>query len=224
MHSVLAFLDQLKANNNRDWFQAHKAEYEHARLTYQQAVQFLLNALAVTDSELLGLEAKDCCYRIYRDIRFSHDKTPYKTYFGAYLAKGGRKSSRAGYYFHLEADRCFLVGGLWCPEPEPLKIVRQSIYENEEELIEIMEQPNFKSTFGDFDREDMLKRMPAAYLHANVRQPDWLKLKSFVVSRKVDQAYFYKADWKTDALATFQQVYPLNRFLNYALDEAMDHV
>lgn len=217
---IIDFLDRLKNNNNRDWFLAHKDEYEQARLAYHQVVQQLLDQLTLVDSELLGLEAKDCTYRIYRDIRFSHDKTPYKTYFGAYMARGGRKSPRAGYYLHIDGDSSFLVGGLWCPEPEPLKIVRQSIYDNEDELIEIMHQPDFKAIFGDFDQEGMLKRMPNAFLNVSCRHPEWLRLKSYVVIRKVDKTFFRQKDWLSQSLETFTLAYPLNKFLNYALDEA----
>lgn len=218
--SIIDFLDRLKNNNNREWFLEHKSEYEQARLAFHEHIQQLLNQLVLIDSELQGLEAKDCTYRIYRDIRFSHDKTPYKTYFGAYMARGGRKSARAGYYLHLDGDNSFLVGGLWCPEPEPLKIVRQSIFDNEDELMEIMSTNDFKTTFGDFDQDDILKRMPTAYLSATCQHPEWLRLKSYVVSKKVNKEFFTAKDWQAEALYTFTQAYPLNRFLNYALDEA----
>lgn len=218
--AIIDFLDRLKTHNNREWFQEHKDEYEKARLSFHLIVQEFLNQLVKTDAELLGLEAKDCTFRIYRDIRFSHDKTPYKTYFGAYMARGGRKSPRAGYYLHVDGDSSFLVGGLWCPEPEPLKIIRQSIYENEDELIETMDQPQFQSTFGDFDQEGILKRLPNAYVQAERKRLEWLRLKSYVVMRRIDKQYFAQKDWISQSIETLTLTYPLNQFLNYALDEA----
>ena len=217
---ALKFLGELRENNQREWFAAHKAAYEEARAVFEHSVQKLLKGLSELDSELTGLEAKDCVFRIYRDVRLSHDKSPYKTHFGAYLARGGRKSARAGYYVHWEEGKSMLVGGLWCPEPEPLKIVRQSVFDNEDELIDIFENKSFSAHFQDFDRDDMLKRMPTAFLNVSCKRPEWLKLKSFVVVEGKEDAFFQQNDWEQQALQTLSAAYPLNHFLNYSLDEA----
>ena len=112
MKDILTYLTRLRENNNREWFQAHKEEYDRLRPIFIDKVQQLIDRIAQFDDEIAGLEAKSCMYRIYRDIRFSPDKTPYKTYMSAYMAKGGRKSLRAGYYFHLEPGNCMISGGM----------------------------------------------------------------------------------------------------------------
>ena len=100
---IMQFLTELKQNNNREWFQANKNRYDSLRKGFIDEVQQLIDRIALFDPEIAGLEAKDCLFRIYRDIRFSPDKTPYKIHFAAYMAScGGRGSERGGYYIHLE--------------------------------------------------------------------------------------------------------------------------
>lgn len=118
MKEILDYLSRLRENNNREWFQAHKEEYDRLRPLFVEKIQELIQQISQFDEDIVGLEAKNCMYRIYRDIRFSPDKTPYKSYMSAYMAKGGRKSLRAGYYFHFEPGNCLLSGGVWCPEPK----------------------------------------------------------------------------------------------------------
>ena len=120
---IIQFLTELRQNNNREWFQANKSRYDFLRKVFIDEVQQLIDRIALFDPEIAGLEAKDCLFRIYRDIRFSPDKTPYKIHFAAYMAScGGRGSERAGYYIHLEPGGCLLSGGVWCPPPALLKI------------------------------------------------------------------------------------------------------
>ena len=125
---IMQFLTELKQNNNREWFQANKNRYDSLRKGFIDEVQQLINRIALFDPEIAGLEAKDCLFRIYRDIRFSPDKTPYKIHFAAYMAScGGRGSERGGYYIHLEPGGCLLSGGIWCPPPALLKALRKDI-------------------------------------------------------------------------------------------------
>src|SRR5687768_16744933 len=118
---TLTFLKALKKNNNKPWFDAHRAEYEAARIDFRNFIQLVIDALQKKDTTITGLTARDCLFRINRDIRFSKDKTPYKSNFGASIKRGGRKSGFAGYYFHCEPGASFIGGGLWMPEAEPLK-------------------------------------------------------------------------------------------------------
>lgn len=145
---IIQFLTELRQNNNREWFQANKDRYDALRKGFIDEVQQLIDRIALFDPEIAGLEAKDCLFRIYRDIRFSPDKTPYKIHFAAYMAScGGRGSERAGYYIHLEPGGCLLSGGVWCPPPALLKALRKDIYENIEDFVAIMEKPAFKKTY-----------------------------------------------------------------------------
>ena len=133
---LFQFLSELRLHNNREWFQANKPRYDLLHRQFIEVVQELINRMTLFEPELAGLTPKDCIFRIYRDIRFSPDKTPYKTHFGAYIAAyGGRKSEYAGYYLHLEPGASMLAGGVWCPPPALLKLFRKDIYENIEFLL-----------------------------------------------------------------------------------------
>ena len=114
---IISFLSELQKNNNRVWFQENKERYDGLRQLFIQDVQKLIDRISLFDPEVSGMEAKDCLFRIYRDIRFSPNKLPYKSHFAAYIARGGRSSDRGGYYIHIEPGNCMLSGGIWCPEP-----------------------------------------------------------------------------------------------------------
>ena len=219
---ILRFLRALSANNHREWFQAHKAEYDALRLAFIDEVQQLIHRIALFDPEVVGLEAKNCLYRIYRDIRFSPDKTPYKNHFAAYIALGGRSSLRGGYYFHLEPERCLLSGGVWCPAPALLKQLRRDIYDHMEEFVDILEQPAFKRYFPGLDGES-LKRMPVGY-PADCPHGDLLRHKDFCVVTQLDEAFFSRPDWLEQTAAIFALLAPFNRFLNYTVDEYLGGV
>ena len=219
---ILRFLRALSANNHREWFQAHKAEYDALRLAFIDEVQQLIHRIALFDPEVVGLEAKNCLYRIYRDIRFSPDKTPYKNHFAAYIALGGRSSLRGRYYFHLEPERCLLSGGVWCPAPALLKQLRRDIYDHMEEFVDILEQPAFKRYFPGLDGES-LKRMPVGY-PADCPHGDLLRHKDFCVVTQLDEAFFSRPDWLEQTAAIFALLAPFNRFLNYTVDEYLGSV
>lgn len=182
-----------------------------------------MDRIALFDPEIAGLEAKDCLFRIYRDIRFSPDKTPYKIHFAAYMAScGGRGSERAGYYIHLEPGGCLLSGGVWCPPPALLKALRKDIYENIEDFVAIMEKPAFKKTYPTMEGE-VLKRMPAGY-PSDFKYDEILRHKDFsVVSYKPDE-FFFEPDWMDKAVEDFKLLYPFNQFLNYTVDEYLGRV
>ena len=219
---ILAFLRALSANNHREWFQAHKAEYERLRQAFTDEVQQLINRISLFDAEITGLEAKNCLYRIYRDIRFSPDKTPYKNHFAAYIALGGRGSLRGGYYFHLEPERCLLSGGIWCPAPPLLKQLRRDIYDHIEEFADILENPLFKRYFLGLDGES-LKRMPTGY-PTDTPYGDILRHKDFCVVTQQPETFFSQPDWMEQTAAIFELLLPLNRFLNYTVDEYLGRI
>lgn len=215
---ILQFLTELRQNNNREWFQANKDRHDALRLTFIDEVQQLINRISLFDPDIAGLEAKDCLFRIYRDIRFSPDKTPYKTHFAAYMSScGGRGSERSGYYIHLEPGNCLLSGGVWCPPPALLKKLRQDIYDHIDEFVAILEEPTFKKTFPTMEGE-VLKRMPAGY-PADFKYDAILRHKDFSVAANKPDAFFSAPDWMEQSVDCFKLLLPFNRFLNYTVDE-----
>ncbi len=214
---TFAFLKALKKNNNRDWFNEHKSEYENAKDNVLGFIQELVVAFSTFDSSLRGLEAKDCLFRIYRDTRFSKDKTPYKTNLGASINAGGKKSMGPGYYVHLEPGGSFIAGGIWMPPADEVKKIRQEIDYNGKDLKKILTKPSFKKAFGGLSREHALKTAPKGYPkdHPDI---ELLKLNSFIVWKNVsDKDILGPKSIKT--LTTLgKEMKPLMDFLKTALD------
>lgn len=219
---IIQFLKELSANNNREWFQANKDRFDVLHKAFLEEVQLLINRIALFDPQVAGLEAKDCQFRIYRDLRFSPDKTPYKIHFAAYMAQGGRSSERAGYYIHLEPGACMLSGGVWCPPPKLLKMLRQDIYDHIDEFVGIIEKPSFKKTYPVMEGE-VLKRMPAGY-PADFKYDEIMKHKDFCFSSMKPDEFFMQPDWVDQAVKCFEELLPLNNFLNYTVDEYLGRV
>ncbi|MDO8316215.1 MAG: DUF2461 domain-containing protein [Flavobacterium sp.] len=215
---TLQFLDDLKANNNRDWFLENKKRYEAFKKDYQQLVADLLDAMKPLDPSLEMLEVKNCTFRINRDIRFSKDKTPYKSHLGIWLSSGAKGLNRSGYYIHLEKGASFIAGGLYCPESEDLKKIRKEIAYFHDDLEAILEEKDFKREFGDFDRneKDTLKNPPRGY---DKEHPaiELLKLKSFESSQKIEFSAAAKKDFVAVMSRKLIALKPLNDFINRAL-------
>jgi len=218
MKELFEFLRELRENNNREWFKANKSRYDVLLKAHVGIVQQLIDRTAAFDPEIAALDAKSCIYRIYRDIRFSNDKTPYKTHFGAYMTGfGGRTSSYGGYYLHIEPDNSFVSGGVWQPEPKMLKQLRLDIYHNIEEFIDILGNDKFKRTFGELEGEK-LQRMPDGFPKDSPYE-SIIKNKSFVVSALKSEAFFYSDNWMDEVVENFKMLYPFNQFLNYTIRE-----
>ncbi|MFV5703730.1 DUF2461 domain-containing protein [Flavobacterium sp. XS2P12] len=215
---TLQFLDDLKANNNRDWFLENKKRYEAVKNDYQQLVADLLDAMKPMDPSLEMLEVKNCTFRINRDIRFSKDKTPYKSHLGIWLSSGAKGLNRSGYYIHLEKGASFIAGGLYCPEAEDLKKMRKEIAYFHDDLEAILEEKNFKKEFKDFDRNEKntLKNPPRGYEKEHPAI-EFLKLKSFESSQRIDISAASKKDFVTVMSKKLIALKPLNDFINRAL-------
>ncbi len=178
-------------------------------------VDHLILNIKSFDPSLGDLTAKQAMFRIYRDVRFSKDKTPYKTFFGAYMAPGGRKSDKAGYYVHLSADDSFAGGGSHTPVGENLKKVRSEIYYNLDEFEGIINEPSFKNTFGDLKGEK-LKRPPQGF-PKDFKGIELLKLKDFTIFQRFDEKEVVKPDFDQQVLGLFREMKPFNDFMNRAL-------
>lgn len=217
--NLLRFLNELNDNNNREWFTQNKNWYDQVRKIFEQISKDLILEISKFDAEIKHVEAKDCIFRIYRDTRFSHDKTPYKTHFGVFIAAaGGRKSQRAGYYLHLDPTGCFVASGVWCPEPNLLKALRQSVFDNIEELNSIRFHSDFQKYFNTFFEEDKLKNVPKGF-PKDFQEAELLKLKHYLVKYDIDDAIIKSDDFVTKISEILKQAYPFNEFLNYTVDE-----
>jgi uncharacterized protein (TIGR02453 family) len=214
--NTLAFLEGLAGNNNKPWFEANKDAYEGAKADFEHFVAEILAGLATSEPGFLEQKAKDCIFRIYRDVRFSKDKSPYKANFGAYFSKGGKKFNGAGYYFHLDPGKSFAGGGLWMPEPEILKKVRQEIDYNFGEFQSIIENATFKKLFGTI-RGEQLKKVPQGYDSTNPAA-ELLKFKSFTVSNTVGDVELLQSGIIGHCLEVYGAMRPLLDFLNRAVD------
>lgn len=215
----LDFLAQLAVNNNRDWFQSHKDWYTEAYAQFLAFSEQYVARLAEVDDTLLGLQAKDCIWRIYRDVRFSADKRPYKEWFGVFpAAKGGKKSLHGGYYVHIQPGHCMFAAGIWSPTPELLKTLRKEIWANYDEVEGIMAQPEFQRYFTDFDTDDMLKKVPQGF-DTDFVHADWLKRKSFTFSTPLTDTQVCAPDFMDRIIRIATAAKPLNDFLNYTFEQ-----
>ena len=215
---TLQFLDDLKVNNNRDWFLDNKKRYEAFKKDYQLLVADLLDAMKPLDPSLEILEVKNCTFRINRDIRFSKDKTLYKSHLGIWLSSGAKGLNRSGYYIHLENGSSFIAGGLYCPEANDLKKMRKEIAYFHEDLEAILNEKEFKKEFNDFDRDEKntLKNPPRGYEKEHPAI-DLLKLKSFESSQKINFSTAGTKDFVTTVSKKLILLKPLNDFINRAL-------
>ncbi|MDI6034060.1 DUF2461 domain-containing protein [Flavobacterium sp. LB2P84] len=215
---TLQFLDDLKANNNRDWFLENKKRYEAVKKEYQQLVGDFLDVMKPLDPSLEMLEVKNCTFRINRDIRFSKDKTPYKSHLGVWLSSGAKGMNRSGYYIHLEKGASFIAGGLYCPEAVDLKKMRKEIAYFHDDLEAILNEKDFKREFKDFDRneKDTLKNPPRGYEKEHPAI-EFLKLKSFECSQRIDFSEVTKKDFVATMSKKLITLKPLNDFINRAL-------
>lgn len=214
---ILNFLAQLQENNNKAWMDAHRAEYQEARQTLLDLTEQLIQSMEKIDSTLASLKPANCIFRINRDIRFSKDKSPYKTNMGIYLSAGGKNGTYAGYYLHLQPNnQSFIAGGLYQPTPEILKNVRQEIDYNGADLEAIVSTKKFKDLFGSLQGEK-LQRVPKGYDETNPYS-EWLKLKSFLAMHPLSDAAVSQPTLLNDIFQVLQALVPLIQFFNQAMN------
>lgn len=217
---TLKFLRDLAKNNQKAWFDEHRDEYDHARQNYAGVVSRLIDKLSVIDPEIKDIEASKAIFRQNRDIRFSKNKTPYKTNFGASIKKGGKKSPFAGYYFHIEpGGRSFAGGGLWMPEAESLRKIRQEIDYNLEEFTAIIQAKAFVKHYGSLEStpETMLVNLPRGYQKDNAAG-SYLKYKSIIATRMLEDSELTKPGLVKSIEASFKALEPLISFLNRGIE------
>ena len=214
---IFQFLKELSLNNNREWFNDHKDDYLKAQAEFENLLTAIIQRISLFDDEIVGIQAKDCTYRIYRDVRFSQDKSPYKLHFGGYINGKGKKSEHCGYYVHLQLGYCLLAGGSLCPPPDILKALRQSVYDNIDEYRSIVEDPAFKKYFPVIG-ENFLKTAPKGF-PKDFKYIDYLKPKEFICSYQVPDEFFLDEKMIDNVADAFKQLKRFSDFTNYTIDE-----
>ena len=215
MHEVLAFLRQLAINNDRTWFKAHKEQYDAVRIPWEQDMERLIGLVAAYDPHARGLNIKDSVYRIYRDIRFSNDKRPYKDYFSGVIGRGGRHTLQSCYYVHFGVQELMLCGGIWQPEKALLDQLRGLIDAEADEFLAIVGAPALTSRYHWASRS--LKTMPKGYPKDHP-MAQYLKMKEYLMVMEPDEDYFDCEDWVERVASDLQPLKPLHDFLNYVFE------
>jgi uncharacterized protein (TIGR02453 family) len=212
--TTLDFLKAIKDNNSREWFVAHRKSYDEARHNFEQFVQVIIDNIIEFEPIMKGLEVKSCVYRFNRDIRFSNDKSLYKTHFGAFIVRGGKKNGDkfAGYYFHIEPGKSMVAGGAYMPPAPWLSAIREKINDEPEKLSEIISAQDFIKYFGKIDGEK-LKTAPKGY-PSNHPQIDLLKLKSYLVINEVKDEFVVSEKFIDHVMNVIRAMKPLNDYLN----------
>lgn len=212
--STLDFLNSLKFNNNRDWFMKNRSAYSDAKINFEYCVQEIINKITEFEPIMKGLEVKNCIYRINRDVRFSNDKSPYKSHFGAFIVRGGKKNGDrfAGYYLHIEPGKSILAGGAYMPPTPWLSAIREKIAEDPDRFLKIISNKVFIKYFGNIDGEK-LKTAPKGY-KSDHPQIELLKFKSYLVVNEVPDNDILNPGYSDHVLKTFRTMKPFNDFLN----------
>lgn len=229
---ILAFLKNIAANNNREWFQEHKSEYEAVKKEFEAGVEDVITTLTTIDSEIAHLKVKDCTYRFYRDTRFSPDKSPYKRHLGAFICAKGRKALRGGYYIHLEPNNCLVaVGSYWLPT-NILTSCRNEIMANIDQWRKIVEDGKFIKAFGysnDGQWEDdavsekgfglaALKTIPKGFPR-DYEFAQYLRMKDYCCWVKVPDNFFEGNEWKEKLIEIAKTGKPMMDMMNNVIDD-----
>lgn len=217
--TTLQFLSSLKKNNNKPWFEKNRKAYDAAKENMLMLSAATINQLSKTVPALLTIQPKDTLFRINRDVRFSKDKSPYKTNMGMYLNPEGKKADSPGYYIHIEPGKSFMAAGLWMPQPHTLAKIRQEIDYNLKDWQKIMIGKSFKQSFEKgMSQEDRLSRPPKGYDKENPAA-EYLRLKSFVVIRSLTDDEIMSKDFTKNAAKHFAAAKPMIDFLNTAITD-----
>ena len=226
---ILTYLRDIRQHNNREWFHAHKDEYDEVRRDFNQFVADAIVALSTIDPEVAHLEVKDCVYRFNRDTRFSPDKSPYKTHLGAYICAKGKKALRGGYYLHVESDNCLIaVGSYWLPT-NILTACRNEIMGNIDEWLAAVENKQFTKLFGragsgEWEKSDKgfglenLKTCPAGFPR-DYKHLQYLRMKDYCCWHRVDEDFFAKPNAMKQILSICQTAKPMMDFINNVIDD-----
>lgn len=215
--TIFHFLEELSMHNDREWFNTHREWYETARCEFEGVLARVIARISLFDESVAGIRPEECTYRIYRDTRFTEDKTPYKTHFGGYINAKGKKSDHCGYYLHLQPGHCLLAGGSYCPPPPLLKALRQAVFDNMDEFRSIVEDPCFRQYFptvGEHFLKSAPKGFPRDYPYLK-----YLQCKEYTVEYSVPDEFFLHDDFLEQTEKVFRQMKRFADFINYTVDD-----
>ncbi len=213
---IYRFITDLSENNYREWFQENKTRYQQCKENLLHNLEIIIHEVGKFDKSILGNKPGDCIFRINRDIRFSNNKEPYKTNFGAFIAPGGRNKGKAGYYVHIEPGNSFLAGGIYMPSSPVLKAIRKEIFENYTEFLAIVQDKEFIHQFGGITG-DKLKTRPVGFPE-DFEGLEYLKFKHYTVIKSCPESDFTSDHFIADTANAFCTLFPLNQFLNEAIE------
>lgn len=225
---IIRFLREIMANNNRQWFQEHKAEYEAVRADFEADINKAILAISAFDPSISHITVKDATYRFYRDTRFSPDKSPYKNHFGAYIAAHGKKALHGGYYIHLEPGHCLLsCGNYWLPT-NILTSCRNEIMANTDEWLKCVENEQFVRYFGNSENAtwddprgfgiERLKTCPSGF-PKDYEHVKYLRMKDYCCWHQVSEDFFEDDGWIDKACELFKAGKPMMDFMNAVIDD-----
>lgn len=223
MKKVIDFLDELTLNNDKAWFEANKPRYKEAEAEFAAFVEQLIEEIARFDDSVKGNTVKSCTYRIYRDVRFSKNKSPYKNHMGAYISPKGKNAGYAGYYFHIEGKGAqyigghLLAGGLHCPEKPSLDSVREEIFDRPQEFLSTLSAAEGFSLEGE-----KLKRVPLGF-PADFEWAEYLKFKEYSLIMRMTDKEVLSKNLLEFTLEHFRKLTPFNHLLNRAIDYAKEN-
>lgn len=217
MEAIFKFLNQLGKNNNKEWFDANRPHYQDLKQEYISIVDKIIQQSSAFDPMLKDVDASKAIFRINRDVRFSKNKAPYKTNFGASINPGGKKSMISGYYVHIEPGKSFLAAGTYMPEPPYLSAIRQEIDYNLDEFKKIVSAKDFKKEFTSLSIEDALKTVPKGYDKENPAL-EFLKLKHYIVVKDLTDIEVLSKDFIKNTAKSFKAALPLISFLRRIKD------
>ncbi len=212
LDNIHQFLSKLCVNNNREWFEANKDWYKECKAQMEAFSEALIGRIVQWDNSVAGVAGKDTVYRIYRDSRFSHDKTPYKTNMGCFIVPGGKSSNRAGYYVHIEPDSCFIGGGLYMPPADELLQIRTAIHQFPQQFLEIIENDEFKRNFTLME-DGKLKTAPKGF-PKDADHIDLLRYKHYAVGCNISDEQAVSDDMLDFATDKCRIMSPFNLYIN----------
>jgi uncharacterized protein (TIGR02453 family) len=214
----LQFLKNLNRNNHKEWFDQNRPAYELAKQDFIALVAKFLNGMEKKHASYRGIEPKTCIFRINRDVRFSANKSPYKNHLGASINAWGRKSSKAGFYLHLEPGNCFLAAGVWMPPAPHLQAIRQEIDYQTNAFLSVINNPTFKREVGSLDESDTLVNIPKGYPKDHP-QAQFLRLKSYLAIKGWSDKEMLEPAIEKELVRAGIAMLPLIDFINQALTD-----
>ncbi|MBW7676545.1 DUF2461 domain-containing protein [Chryseobacterium chendengshani] len=217
---IFNYLTKLSENNNREWFTDNKNLFTEAQEEFEIFVEQLIQEVGKSDEKVAKLNAKKSLLRIYRDIRFSKDKTPYKTYFGASLGMG-KSNEKSGHYLHIEPGKSFIASGIYLPEAPVLKVIRKEISVFKDDFLKVVDYKDFKKYYGELDRENELKKIPQGFEKEDP-MAEYLKLKSFIGLHSLTNNEVTDKNAIENLTAIMKSAKPLNDFLNAPFSNASE--